>query len=269
MNEYPRSFNAAARLVLTALAFGTLALAARAQQPSEGTEPPESLRAAGSQWGIGVGVGFERKPYRDFDDEVKVLPLLMYVNKYVSVLGPIVDVHLPSAGPLSFRLRARYAGDGYEAGDSPYLAGMEERKASFWLGGAATWRNETANLSAELLADASGHSKGTRFKVQVDRRFTTGAFGWTPRLAAQRLDRKYVDYYYGVQASEARTGRPRHQGEAATNMEVGLRLDYAAAPKHDVFVDLSATRLGEAIKDSPLVERSYSTALRLGYLYRF
>ena len=248
MNEYPRCFNAAARLGLTALALGTLALAARAQQPSEGMEPTENLPAAGSQWGIGIGVGFEKKPYRAFDDKAQVLPLIMYANRYVSVLGPVVDVHLPSAGPLSLRLRARYAGDGYEAEDSPYLAGMGERKAGFWLGGAATWRNEAANLSAELLADASGHSKGTRYKVQVDRRFTTGAFGWTPRVAAQWLDKKYVDYYYGVQASEARTGRPRYEGEAVTNMEVGLRLDYAAAPKQDVFVDLSATRLGSAIK---------------------
>ncbi len=242
-----------------------------AQQPIQGGEAIENMRpgAGGAQWGVGLGLGIERKPYRSFDDDAQVLPLIFFVNKYVSVLGPGVDVSLPSAGPVSVRVRLRYAGDGYEAGDSPYLFGMEERKASFWLGGAAIWRNELANLSAELLGDVSGNSKGSRFKVQVDRRFTTGAFGLTPRISAQRLDSKYVDYYYGVRTNEARIGRVRYEGTSAVNMEVGMRVDYAVTPKQDVFVDLSATRLGSSIKRSPLVERSSSAALRLGYLYRF
>ncbi len=115
----------------------------------------------------------EEGPYRAFDDKARVLPLLVYANDYLSVLGPVVDVKLPSSGPLSFRLRARYAGEGYEADDSSYLAGMEERDASFWLGAAASWRNEIANLSAELLADISGNSKGSRFRLQADRRLAT------------------------------------------------------------------------------------------------
>jgi outer membrane protein len=259
-----------AHILSSAFALTLLAIpAAQAQQSTAGSEPNETMRGGGPQWGVGIGAGLERKPYRAFDDDPLVLPLLFYVNRYVSVLGPGVDVHLPSTGPVLYRLRLRYAGDGYEADDSPYLAGMAERKASFWLGGAATWRSEIANFSAELLADASRNSKGTRFKVQVDRRFTMGAVGLTPRVSAQRLDDKYVDYYYGVRAAEVRPDRARFNGTSTVNVELGMRLDYAFTPKHDVFVDLSATRLGSGIKDSPLVERSSSTALRVGYLYRF
>lgn len=69
---------------------------------------------------------------------------------------------------------------------------MEERKASFWVGGAAMWRTDLANLSAELLGDASGNSKGLRFKPGVDRRFQYGAFDFTPRLAAVWMDQKSV-----------------------------------------------------------------------------
>lgn len=270
MNTPSTRLNANHRVFLAGLALGALALPASwAQQPVQGSEPMEHLRADQPQWGLGIGLSLERKPYRAFDDDVQVLPLIMFANRYVSVLGPGVDVHLPSAGPVSFRLRARYAGEGYEAEDSPYLAGMEERKASFWLGAAAAWRNDIANVSAELLRDASGHSEGTRFKLQVDRRFSTGTFGLTPRLSAQRVDRKYVDYYYGVRTDEARIGRARYEGRPAVNVELGMRVDYAVTPKQDMFVDLSATRLGSSIKDSPLVERSSATALRIGYLYRF
>jgi outer membrane protein len=271
MNKHTSFFGLNARVAVSALALSTFALpSAWAQQPLERSETAlEAMRAGGTQWGIGIGASFERKPYRAFDDKAQVLPLIFFVNRYVSVLGPGVDVHLPSAGPVSLRLRARYAGDGYEADDSPYLFGMDERKASFWLGGAAVWRSDVGALTAELLTDASGHSNGNRFKLQLERRFTTGAFGLTPRVAAQRLDKKYVDYYYGVRASEARPDRARYTGQSAVNMELGLRVDYAVAPKQDLFVDFSATRLGSGIKDSPLVDRSSSSTVRVGYLYRF
>lgn len=223
----------------------------------------------GSQWGLGVAAGVERKPYRNFDNKAKVLPLVFFENRWVSVVGPTLDFKLPSAGPLSFRLRARYADNGYESGDSPYLAGMDERKDGFWLGGAALWRTDLVNVSAELLGDASGNSKGRQFKLQLDRRFQSGSFDFTPRLAAKWQDDKYVDYYYGVRASEARAGRPAYQGKASTDVELGLRVGYAIAPKQGVFVDVSTTRLGGSVKGSPLVDRSASSALRVGYLYRF
>ena len=131
------------------------------------------------------------------------------------------------------------------------------------------WRTPAADLSAELLGDASGHSKGNRFKIMAERRFQAGAFDLSPRVAAIRLDRKYVDYYYGVKAAEVQASRPFYSGEATVNLEAGLRIGYTLAPKQNLFLDLSATRLGAGIKDSPIVERSTQTGLRIGYLYRF
>ncbi|WP_431097345.1 MipA/OmpV family protein [Polaromonas aquatica] len=249
--------------------FSLFLLAAFSQQPAR-AQAQEPMPVEGtSQWGLGLAAGVDRKPYRDFDNKTRLLPLVTYENKWVSVFGPGIDLKLPSAGPVSFRLRARYADDGYDASDSPFLAGMEERKDGFWLGGAAIWRNSIANVSAELLGDASSNSGGTKFRLTVDRRFQAGNFDITPRLAAIRLDDKYVSYYYGVNASEVRAGRAAYQGGSAVNMEAGVRVGYALAPRQSVFLDLSTTRLGSSIKDSPLVDRSSQSAVRVGYLYRF
>lgn len=256
------------RAAVAAAALGVLASpAAWAQDGS--TPGGTSGTGAASQWGLGLGVAVDRAPYRDFDDKVQGLPLIYFENRWVSVLGPSLDVKLPSAGPVSLRMRARYAGEGYEAEDSPYLTGMDERKASFWVGGAAIWRTGLANVSGEWLGDASGHSKGQRIKLQVDRRFQQGAFDFTPRLAAHWADSKYVDYYYGVKSSEALPQRRAYQGDASVNLELGLRVGYAIAPRQSMFLDISTTHLGSGIKDSPLVDRSSTTGLRLGYLYRF
>ena len=221
-----------------------------------------------SQWGLGLGVGFDRKAYRAFDDDPSALPLLLYENRYVSFFGATLDAKLPSAGPVSFRLRARYSGDGYEAKDSPYLAGMAERKGGLWLGGAAIWRGSVINASAEALG-ATGDAEGKRFKLELNRNFKSGALTITPRISANWYDSKYVDYYYGVRAGEARVGRAQYTGKSTTNAEVGVRFGYAVAKRHNVFVDFSATSMGSAIKDSPLVDRSSESSVKLGYLYSF
>lgn len=270
----PRSIPPAARplrrpRVRTALTGAALAALGLGSALAQTSASPGADSGAATQWGLGVGLDYQRRPYRDFDDRLRVLPLLMFENRYLSVLGTRADLKLPSQGPFSFSLRARYALDGYEADDSPFLAGMAERKDSLWLGGAATWRAGFGNLSAEVLGDASGHSQGAQFRLQLDRRVRAGAFGFTPRIAAHWMDRKYVDYYYGVQAAEARTGRAFHRGEDAVNLELGVRVDYALTPRQSMFLDLSATRLGNAIQDSPLVDRSGLAGVRVGYLYRF
>ena len=48
-----------------------------------------------------------------------------------------------------------------------------------------------------------------------------------------------------------------------------LRVDYRLSARQNVFLDVRSTRLGDGIADSPLVDRSTQTGLRVGYLYRF
>jgi outer membrane scaffolding protein for murein synthesis (MipA/OmpV family) len=222
-----------------------------------------------SRWGVGVFVGSEKTPYKSFDNKTEVLPMLTYENQWVRVVGPGVDVKMGSAGPLSFELTAKYSNAGYQASDSIYLEGMDTRNASIWFGGRVNWKNDFANLSAELLADGSGNSNGQQFKLGVDKHFQLGSVHWVPRLGINWQDQKYVDYYYGVKASEVRTDRAAYVGESGVSTELGLRVSYTVAPKHTVFMDLSATALPTSIKNSPLVDSSTQSAVRVGYLYSF
>jgi MipA family protein len=249
------------RASLLTFALATTSHWALAQEPL--------VKRGESRWGLGLGVDVQQEPYRDMQNDTQGIPLLYFENYWVRVLGPSIELKLPPAGPVSFRLKARYAADGYDASDTPHLAGMADRKEGFWVGGEATWHTPYFNLSAELMGDASSHSEGRQFKLQADRRFEYGRFGFTPRLAAVQLDREYVGYYYGVNGSEVAAGRPRYEGDSTVNTEVGLRIDYALSPKQNVFLDLRSMRLGDGIKDSPLVDRSRQTGLRVGYLYRF
>jgi len=222
-----------------------------------------------THWGLGLGVGMERKPYTGYDNKTQVLPLLFFENKYVRVLGLGAEFKLTSAGPVSFALRLRYSPDGYRESDAPILAGMDKRKSALLAGGAATWRTGLGILSAEALGDVSGASKGSQFKLGYDKPFRLGRFNVTPHVAAVWLDRKTVDYYYGVTAAEARVGRAQYDGRSTGNTELGVRTGYALAPNQIVTLDVGTTLYGSGIKNSPLVDRSSQTSVRLGYVYRF
>ena len=224
---------------------------------------------SGSQWGLGATVGFEKKPYRDFDDKAQLLPILFYENRWIRLAGTTLDLKLSSSESFRWGPRLRFSGEGYEAEDSPFLKGMDERKSSFWAGAAASWDMRWATLSAEVLGDASGNSKGSRMSLGVERRFASGSFDFTPRVAAHHVDKKYANYYYGVRSEEATALRPLHGGKATTNLEFGLQIGYALAPKQRLSLDLSTTRLGSSIKDSPLVDRTKQDNVRLTYLYLF
>jgi len=233
---------------------------------AQGTSAPSE---ASSRWGLGVAAAVTQKPYRDIENKTTGLPLISYESSWASVTLPRADLKLYSGDSISLRLRARFAGDGYDASDSPFLSGMEDRKASLWLGGAAIWRTDIATFTGELLGDAMGNSKGKRLKLQADRRFAAGSFGFTPRIAAEWLDSKYVDYYYGVRAEEALADRAHYVGQSTANVEVGLRMDYSPSQKHSLFVDVGTTQFGKGIKDSTLVDRTGQATVSAGYLYRF
>jgi outer membrane protein len=265
---------ATGRRLITAMALASLCHnQASAQRLPNGQEDQQftgvTAAAPVSSWGLGLAFGTERETYKGAGNKNNAIPLLMYDSEYVRVFGNMVDLKLPSAGGVRFALRAKYAvGAGYKASDSDYLAGMAERKGSLWLGGAATWKSPLVWLSAEWLK-AGGQSKGQQLSLTAEHRIGFGKLQLTPHLSAQWKDDKNVDYYYGVSASEATAARPAYSGKAGTDINAGVRLDYAMRPNQLILLDISSTHRGAGISDSPLVSKDNVPSLRLGYLYRF
>jgi outer membrane protein len=259
------------RLLVTAASLASLcqnqAHAQNAQEDQQFTGV--TAPAPTSSWGLGLAISSERETYRGEGNRNQVVPLLMYDSEYVRVFGNVVDLKLPSVAGVRFALRAKYSlGAGYEADDSPYLAGMAERKGGLWLGGAATWKTPALTLSAQWLK-AGGASKGQQFDLTAERSFGFGKLQVTPHAGALWKDDKYVDYYFGVTAGEATATRPAYTGKATTDFNLGVRFDYALSRNQLILMDVSSTRRGSGASDSPLVDKDIVPSLRLGYLYRF
>ncbi len=250
------------RSVLLVLSVGSISLplAANAQRT-----PTET-----SSWGAGIGVAAERRPYFGAGTKTIAFPAISYEGRYFRWAGNVADIKLPGTGEWTFAVRGRYAfGDGYDQNDAPILTGMDKRKGGFWLGGAASWNPGFARFALEVLGDASGKSDGLQANLAVERDFPASTFTFTPRAAIGYVDKKYVDYYYGVKASEATSFRSAYEGKSTMNFQLGLRTSYRIDTRQFVFLDVRATAIGKEITDSPLVGKKVVPAVALGYLYRF
>lgn len=251
-------------ILAAALAHGILA---HAQQPPG---DPES-----TSWSLGAAVVSMQKPYIGMDRETKVLPMLRFENRYVRIFGPQIGLKLPGVDigdsqKLNFSLIGKFDGSGYKAKDAPIFTGMSERKGGFWAGAEMEWKNDFADLQVSWMTDASNKSKGQKFSIGLQKAWRVGqSVMLMPRVEAVWHDKKYVDYYYGVRASEARAGRPAYAGKAGTSAELGLRSVYMIDQRNSVFLDVSVSSLPKSIKDSPLVNRSTESRMLLGYTYRF
>jgi len=228
-------------------------------------------RSDGSRaWGLGLGAEYAASPYRaDTTSRTKALPVFYYNSDTLHWLGTTLDYKLPVAGPLSFTLRAEYGlGDAYKASDSPYFQGMPNRNGSLWLGGTATWRNPVANMRLEFL-NATGQSKGERVEWRVEHRFHLDRLSITPHLATTWDSSKYVDYYYGVTATEATAVRPLYAGKATTEIEGGVSMLYHFDRHNSVYLDVAERHRGSGITNSPLVDRTSNPVATIAYLYMF
>ena len=233
---------------------------------------PSFAQEAGARapWALGLGVATSQRPYAGDSSKTIPFPFVSYENDWFRISGLGADVKLGSAGPVSFALRAKYNfADGYKSGDAPILNGMQDRKGSLWLGPAAQWHTDVAKLSFEVLGDVLGKSKGIEARLGAEHDFRVGSFLLTPHAAAEFVDKKYVDYYYGVTAAEATANRAAYEGRATVNLEAGLRAAFIIDPTSSVFVDAGARALGKGITDSPLVGRKTTGNLAAGYVYRF
>jgi outer membrane protein len=242
------------------------------------TAMAEAPKNEGAQWGLGGAAITKQNAYKDIDRSSAAIPLIYFENEYVQLFGPTIDLKLPSYNinetqKLDFSLVGKYDFSGYDDDDikdTPILNGMHERKGGIWAGAKVEWHSEIVDVSAEWLTDLSGHSKGTRLSLGLERTWMFGEHMMlTPRVTAIWQDKKTIDYYYGVRDDEVRTGRTAYNGNSGTNVEFGTRGTYMFNQHNSIFLDVKVTSLANEIKDSPLIDSSTENSVLFGYLYRF
>jgi outer membrane protein len=242
------------------LSLGSPVLRAEALYPTVQDEKP--------RWGLGLGVLSEDEGYRGIGRETEAIPVFYVDYGRFRLFGPQADFRLLGDRQTNLRLRADFRFDGFEAQDGAVFEGMRERKGSASVGLAGQTALPFGQLSFDLVR-AVNHSKGIRGGVTYAYPLKRGALTLMPKIGLEYFDKRHVDYYYGVRADEATAARPQYIGRGSVNVDAGVDFQYDLAQNHTLLWTVKYRRFGSAIKDSPLIAKSGSPRMTLGYLYRF
>jgi len=244
------------RLLLPLIALFAAASPALAQQP----ELP--------RWTVGALVIDRDAPYRELDENLLVVPLVRFEGERTYFRGLRGGVRLIQSPGYELAAFAQPRMDGYDSKDSPFLAGMADRRASLDLGLESKWTSDKFGvLELSVAADALDRSGGFEVAAGWTGLFRAGGWVFLPGAALRWQDASMVDYYYGVRTAEARLGRPAYSADSAVTPELSLLATRALGERWNLFARAGHTWLPSQVKDSPLVDRNGSTSLLVGIGY--
>ncbi len=226
---------------------------------------------------IGVGVGHESSPYRDWDEnETSALPFISYERGNVffegSTLGYTVFEEESDESGYFLALIGNIELGGYKASDSPFFAGMADRDdTAFELGIAAGVFTSIGLFEFTVVQDVADAHDGLIADLSYSLPFGDEQAGYeiSPYLGATYYSDDYNDYYYGVRANEATSIRPAYQADGGVNPYIGIGLFYRINAHWGLVGDLRYEKLNSNIEDSPLIEEDNVTSAMLGITYSF
>lgn len=223
----------------------------------------------GSRFGVGLGTIVQDKGYVGVDSDTMAVPIIYYQSKDFYLLGPTFGYKFARLDGAEFKLTGQVRFGGYDEEDGDIFVGMDEKSITLDLGIGVDYKSDYGDFAFQFSTDALGEHKGNELSISYSKSYRMKGSMITPYVSIARLSEDVVDYYYGVNANEVTTFRGFYEGETTTNVEVGVRYNQQFGRNHSVMLNAGYTAFGQGIKDSPLIEKSSSTTVILGYMYMF
>ncbi len=216
---------------------------------------------------LGLGVLYTPSVYKDADDNVWPIPLIIGKYKRFYSDGSSFGYVLNDNNTLFFSLVGQPRFNGYKSSDSAALSGMEDRDWSLDGGLKMSWNNEWFLLNITGVTDLLSRHNGHELKAVVSKELFKG--GLTPKLGIKWLSDNVVEYYYGVSGTEHRAERPAYEGGSSINVIAGFTLALPLGEDWAAITDFEYRYLGSEIEDSPIVDTHDDFTAIFGIVYRY
>ncbi len=221
-------------------------------------------------WSLGAGFIASPRPYMGTNARVFPIPALSLEYKRWFVQGIRGGYSFVKSNRFTANVFAQARFRGLEPEDSPFLAGMEERKKSMDAGVEFIYSGRPLGFRASFLTDTLGRSKGQEVSLLAVSGVPLGRRGIIlVGIGPRWLSQNRVDYYFGVRESEATPERPAYTAQATWNLDINVTAVINVSSKWSVLALLNREGLGSSITNSPIVERSSAYGLVASLSYNF
>ena len=240
-------------------------LAAALLMPGAALAPPPDQRPPVT---LGLAAVSSPSPYAGVDERpVTVVPFANFEAGRFYLRGLEAGYRLAEGEAFSAAAILQPRFQSYSPGDSPALDGMEARRRTAEGGLRAGVRLGRWKVGLRGVSDLLGRHDGQTVTFDAGVRLGGPRLGVTPSAGLQWQSANFVDYYYGVRASEARPDRPAYTGQAAFNPFLGASVRWRLGGRWGVFALARHAWLDSAITDSPIVDRGTDNSGVLALTY--
>lgn len=227
---------------------------------------------AGGSIGLGYFTGVS--PYRDYDRNGTLFPLIHYENEHFYFRGLSLGLKAYEGYDTELSVFLAYNPHKFKASDSSYhrLRRLRDRDDSFMAGGRLSIDKPIGKLGAELAVDVTGHNEGLLGQLRYGYPLELDQLTITPEAGFYWASEKYNNYYYGVSRKEAAvSGLPFYQADAAAYPFGALKADLPLGKEGrlGIFAAAEVVFLPSTIKNSPMVGRSNTYSFGTGARYSF
>lgn len=225
------------------------------------------------KWSIGAAVSHSQSPYKSYDNDTKVWPMLNYSKGKFFIRGKELGFEVWKSGAHKVDLGVSYYDLEFKRKDTSnaQLKMLDNRKATMMADISYSFASSTGGIKLKTSFDILDKSNGLlldisyRYRLEVNKNLKLN-----PGLGLEWANKKQNDYYYGIASTEAmRSGLPSYSAKSGLTPYLFLEARYDMSKKLNVFVAGRINFLSSEIKDSPMVGKSTTTSVAAGLQYSF
>lgn len=230
---------------------------------------PQVVEQKEKQAYLGAGPYVQSQPYIGADAKILPSPVVFFDNHLFYVRWARVGMYLYGQQDWAVSITAQPNPYGYQASDSPALAGMADRNSSWEGGFSLGGENDLGFAELTWFHDLLDNSNGTKVRLELGKFIETGRWTMSPSVLAIWLSGDFNNYYYGVTADEATASRPAYTAGAGLDLAAQTYVMYDINKRWHILGNLRADYLASAITDSPIVDQDWIISGMISILYSF
>ncbi|WP_058909773.1 MipA/OmpV family protein [Entomohabitans teleogrylli] len=223
-------------------------------------------------WTLGAGAAFVEHPYKEYKHDVYPVPVIGYEGESFWFRGLGAGYYLWNDTSDKLSITAFYSPTYFKPKDSDnrQLRQLDRRKSTMMAGLTYTHDTPYGYLRTTLVGDTLDNSNGIIWDIGWLYRYTNARWTVIPGIGVEWNSENQNEYYYGVSGNESRrSGLHSYDPDSGWNPWLALTVNFRLTDDWSVYGIGRYTRLSDEIKDSPMVNKSWSALFSTGITYSF
>lgn len=227
---------------------------------------------AADSWSIGASAAIERYPYKGVSSDTLPFPMISYDSDRFFFRGLSAGAYMWKDASNQLSLDVYYSPLRFRPSksDDRQMKQLDKRHSTMM--GGVSYRHiaDWGTIRTSIAADMLDTSNGIRAEGAYLYPFNLDNLRLTPGVGVTWYSSNFNDYYYGVSARESRrSGLAQYDADSSWSPYAELTATYRFNSTWSAFASGRYVRLDNEVKDSPMVDKSYSALFATGITYTF